>query len=323
MDSDKKRYIGIDIGGTTISFIDMFSPDDLLAEVRLSAPSTIDDVMECLTATVAKLVSSGKSPVAGVAPLAGVVPLAGVAPPPVGVGLAVAGQVDHQSGNIIFSPNLPFKEEYPLGSELEKRTDLPVKVENDANAAAIGEKVFGAAKEMDDFISITLGTGLGSGIFSGGKLLRGVSGSGGEAGHIVIDPNGSKCNCGGRGCLETFCTGLALTRIAARRMGAPKSGKEICDAAEGGDETAIAILREAGERLGDGLVSLVNIFNPEAIFFSGSLASAPEIYFEPAFKKAREKSFGTLGKNLRLETSRFAGNIGVIGAAALSADGSW
>jgi len=305
MDSDKKRYIGIDLGGTTISFVDMFSPDDLLAEERLTTPSTIDGVMECLVAAVGRLVSSNKSP------------------EPVGVGLAVAGQVDHESGNIIFSPNLPFKEEYRLGAELQKRTGLPVRIENDANAAAIGEKVFGAATDMDDFISITLGTGLGSGIFTGGRLLRGAGGTGGEAGHIVIDPDGPMCNCGNRGCLETFCTGLALERMAEQRMGAPKSGKEICDAAVSGDEQAAAILREAGSRLGDGLVSLVNLFNPEAIFFSGSLASAPEIYFEPAFGKTRKKSFGTFSKNLRLETSRFADNIGVIGAAALSAERGW
>jgi len=302
MDSDKKRYIGIDLGGTTISFIDMFSPGEVLAGERLSTPSTIDGVMECLAATTGRLVSSNKYPT------------------PAGIGLAVAGQVDYKKGSIIFSPNLPFKKEYPLGGELAKRTGLPVWVENDANAAAIGEKVFGAAKEMDDFISITLGTGLGSGIFTGGKLLRGAGGTGGEAGHIVIDPDGPVCNCGNRGCLETFCTGLALNRMAVELMGASKSGKEICAAAAGGDETSIKILREAGSRLGDGLVSLVNLFNPQALFFSGSLSNAPEIYFEPAFKKAREKSFGTFGKNLRLEISRFADNIGVIGAAALCAE---
>ncbi len=305
MGSDKKRCIGIDLGGTTISFIDMFSPNDVLAEERLTTPTTIDDVMECLAATVGGLVSSNKNPM------------------PVGVGLAVAGQVDHESGNIIFSPHLPFKEEYRLGAELQKRIGIPVHLENDANGAAIGEKVFGAAREMDDFISITLGTGLGSGIFTGGGLLRGAGGTGGEAGHMVIDPDGPACNCGNRGCLETFCAGLAITRMARERFGEPKSGKEVCDAAAAGDETAVKILREAGSRLGDGLVSLVNIFNPEAIFFSGSLSNAPEIYFEPAFKKAREKSFGTFGKNLRLETSRFAGNIGVIGAAALCAERSW
>ena len=261
MDSDKKRYIGIDLGGTTISFIDMFSSGDLLAEERLTTPSTREEVVECLAAVVNGLVSSNKNPV------------------PVGVGLAVAGQVDHESGNIIFSPNLPFKEEYRLGAELQKRIGIPVYLENDANAAAIGEKVFGAAREMDDFISITLGTGLGSGIFTGGRLLRGAGGTGGEAGHMVIDPDGPVCNCGNRGCLETFCTGLAITRMARERFGEPKSGKEVCDAAEGGDETAVKILREAGSRLGDGLVSLVNIFNPEAIFFSGSLSHAPEIYF--------------------------------------------
>ena len=302
MNSNKKRTIGIDLGGTTVSFIDMFSPGDVLGEKRIDTPSTIDEVVEALAETVTSMVSSAKSGV------------------PAGVGLAVAGQVDHKSGNIIFSPNLPFKEEYPLGAELEKRTGLPVRLENDANAAALGEKVFGAAKEMDDFISITLGTGLGSGIFTGGKLLRGAGGTGGEAGHIVIDPTGPKCNCGNRGCLEQFCSGVAISRMAKERFGKSKSGKEICDAASGGDETAIEILREAGGRLGDGLVSLVNLFNPQAIFFSGSLALAPEVYLETAFKKAREKSFGTFGKNLRLECSQFKETIGVIGAAALCAE---
>lgn len=300
----KTRTIGIDLGGTTISFVDMFSPDELLAEERLNTPSTLEEIVETLAATINQLVLSNKDR------------------PVVAVGLAIAGQVNHESGNIIFSPNLPFKEEYPLASELQKRSGLPVKIENDANAAAIGEKVFGAAKQMDDFISITLGTGLGSGIYTGGELLRGAGGTGGEAGHMVIDPGGEICNCGNKGCLETFCSGMALERMAQQRMGAVKSGKEICAAALAGDETATAILSEAGSRLGDGLVSLVNIFNPQAIFFSGSLSNAPEIYFEPAFKKAREKSFGTFGKNLRLEVSRFADNIGVIGAAALSADSS-
>ena len=302
MNSNKKRTIGIDLGGTTASFIDMFSPADVIAEKRIDTPSTIGEVVEALSETVKSMVSSAKSGV------------------PVGVGLAIAGQVNHLKNSIIFSPNLPFKEEYPLGAELEKRVGLPVRLENDANAAAIGEKVFGAAKEMDDFISITLGTGLGSGIFTGGKLLRGAESTGGEAGHIVLDPAGPVCNCGNRGCLEAFCSGVALSRMAKERFGKSKSGKEICDAAVGGDEEAVKILREAGSRLGDGLVSLVNIFNPEAIFFSGSLASAPEVYLETAFKKAREKSFGTFGKNLRLEISLFKDTIGVIGAAALCAE---
>lgn len=296
----KMRTIGIDLGGTTASFIDMFSPDDVLAEIQINTPSSIDGVLGGLAKTVAGLISSNKDP------------------RPAGLGVAIAGQVDHMKKSIIFSPHLPFKEEFPLGGELKKRIGIPVYLENDANAAAIGEKVFGAAAEMDDFISITLGTGLGSGIFTGGSLLRG-----GEAGHITIDPDGPPCNCGNRGCLETFCTGKALRRMAEERLGVPKSGRELCAAAVDGDEGAIKILREAGERLGDGLVSLVNIFNPEAIFFSGSLANAPEVYFEPAFRKAREKSFGTFGQNLRLEISRFKDNIGVIGAAALCAERCW
>ncbi len=300
MPSNNKRSIGIDLGGTTVSFIDMFSPDEILAEKKIKTPGSVDELVEALLDTLGAMVSEKREPA------------------PVGIGIAVAGQVNPPRKSVIFTPNLPFKEEYPLGAEIEKKLGIPVTLENDANAAAIGERVFGAGKGMDDFISMTLGTGIGSGIFAGGKLLTGYMGAGGEAGHIPIDPRGPQCNCGSSGCLETFCSGTALTRMDKERTGKARSGKEICEAAADGEETAIEILRYAGEKLGDGLVSLVNLFNPQGIFFCGSLANAPDVYFEPAFRKVREKSFGTSGKELLLEISPLKEKIGVIGAAALS-----
>ncbi|GMT42386.1 MAG: glucokinase [bacterium] len=301
MASTQKRTMGMDLGGTTASFIDMVSPDEVFNAKTIKTPKNLDEFVKSLVDVLRGMLSAKKNPA------------------PAGIGIAIAGQVNPQRKSVIFSPHLPIKKEYPLGAEIEKQIGLPVFMENDANGAAVGEKIYGAAQGMDDFISITLGTGLGSGIFANGKLVTGYMGAGGEAGHMVIDPNGPKCNCGNNGCLETFCSGHALTRMALERMGEEKTGKEICEAAVAGDETAIAILREAGERLGDGLVSLVNLFNPEGIFFCGSLANAPDIYFEPAFRKVREKSFGTSGKKLPLAVSPLKDNIGVIGAAALSA----
>lgn len=300
MPLNNKRSIGIDLGGTTVSFIDMLSPDEILAEKKIKTPDSVDELVSALVDTLGAMVSANKDTA------------------PVGIGIAVAGQVSPPRKSVIFTPNLPFKKEYPLGAEIEKKLGIPVTLENDANTAAIGESVFGAAKGLRDFISITLGTGIGSGIFVGGKLLTGYMGAAGEVGHIPIDPRGPQCNCGNAGCLETFCSGTALTRMDKERTGKARSGKEICEAANAGDETAIAILREAGERLGDGLVSLVNLFNPQGIFFCGSLANAPDVYFEPAFKKVREKSFGTSGKELLLEISPLKDKIGVIGAAALA-----
>ncbi|MEE8484892.1 MAG: ROK family protein [Nitrospinota bacterium] len=300
MTSDKlPRTIGIDLGGTKISFIDMFSPEKILGEKKIKTPQTRNELIGALIDTTRNILSSKKDP------------------PPMGIGIAAAGQINHKAKSIVFSPHLPFKSEFALGAELEKALNVPVTMENDANAAAIGEKVFGQAKEMDDFIVLTLGTGIGSGIFTGGKLLRGYLGAGGEAGHIVIDPDGPQCNCGNRGCLEAFAGGVGIARMAEEIFGRQVDAEEVSSLARGGDEKAKEILKGAGQRLGDGLVSLVNVFNPQAIFFIGSLTNAPDDYFLPALKKVKESSFGTSGENVVIKNSIFKDSMGVIGAAAL------
>lgn len=293
------RSIGIDLGGTGISFIDMYGPDNVIQRARIDTPHDRDEIIAALKGTLRRFLGNAGHPA------------------PVGIGVAVAGQVGRLGKSVVFSPNLPFKTEYPLGEELEKEFDIPVLVENDANAAAIGERVFGMAKGMDDFIVITLGTGIGSGIFANGKLLRGHTGSGGEAGHMVIVPEGPPCGCGNRGCLEALASGTAIARLFKERTGIGKSAKEICALADGGDEAARATLRAAGEYLGHGLVNLVNLFGPQAIFFTGSLSNAPDVYFAPAFRRVREGAFGTAGRDVVLAVSPLAAEVGVIGAAAL------
>ncbi len=296
---NKGRSIGVDLGGTGISFIDMYGPERVVETRRIDTPRSRETIMAALKETLGEFARRAGHPA------------------PSGVGIAVAGQVGHHGKSIVFSPNLPFKSEYPVGEELEKELGLPVSIENDANAAAIGEKVFGMAKGMDDFIVITLGTGIGSGIFCGGKLLHGHAGSAGEAGHMVIIPEGPLCGCGNRGCLEALASGIAVARTYAERAGGEKSAKEICALARQGDQTASAVLHAAGEYLGYGLVNLVNLFGPQAIFFTGSLSNAPDAYFAPAIRRVREASFGTAGRGVLLKVSPLASRIGVFGAAAL------
>ena len=293
----EKRRIGIDLGGTTISFIDLYSTEQINARKSVLTPETNEEIVDAIVYTVKDLLSKGEEPE--------------------GIGLAVAGQIDITGKSIIFSPNLPFKEEFPLASKIEKALGLKVVLENDANAAAIGEKVFGSAKDMDDFIVLTLGTGIGSGIYTGGKLLRGHRNAGGEAGHIVLNPEGPVCGCGNLGCLEAYASGSAIARMAKEFTGKKMNAKMVCEEATMGNEDAAALLEYAGERLGDGLVTLTNIFNPEAIFFTGSLAGAPANYFEPAFTKAWESSFGTMGESLLLEVSKLKDDSGLLGAAGL------
>jgi len=299
MNSSKlHRTIGIDLGGTKISFLDMYTPENIITELTVKTPTTLDDLVSTLTKTIKDLIHVEPNL-------------------PVGIGIAVAGQINQANKSIIFSPNLPIKTEFPLGTKLEDALNLPVSIENDANAAAIGEKVFGAAKDIDDFIMLTLGTGVGAGIFVGGRLLTGSMGAGGEAGHILIDPNGPKCGCGANGCLEAFASGTAIARMAKDSFVKKISARDLSLIASDGDLKAMEIFEKAGERLGDGLVTLINLFNPAAIFFCGSLTNAPNNYFIPAFQKVRNSSFGTMGAEVILETSKFSDNIGVIGAASL------
>ena len=290
--------VGIDLGGTKISFQTRSSTGKVFAQAKINTPDSLDHLMEALLSTTKKIVSSGDFE-------------------PTGIGIAAAGQIDHENKSILFSPNMPISEPLAIGSILETELKIPVTIENDANTAAIGEKVFGEAKAMDDFITLTLGTGIGSGIFVNGKLLTGFMGGGGEAGHIKIDSGGPQCGCGAHGCLEAFASGSAIRSMAKKVYGEIKTGAELGVLARDGDERAKKIFHEAGERLGDGLVSIINIFSPEAIFFCGSLAHAPDDYFSPAIKKARENSFGSLGEKVTIKVSELGDDIGVIGACSL------
>lgn len=298
MNTANQRAIGVDLGGTTISFIDMESPERVFARKSIATPRTRDEIVSALKREIGVFLQSG-------------------GPPPAGIGIAVAGQIGRAGKSVVFSPNLPFKSEYPLGTELKSFFKFPVVVENDANAAAIGEKVFGRARGMEDFAVLTLGTGIGGGIFANGKLLRGRDGGAGEAGHMLVAPSGPLCGCGNRGCLEAVASGTAIAAAYRQKTGWDKTARAVCEAATGGDADAREVLGVAGGFLGAGLVNLINLFNPEAVFFTGSLSNAPEAYFGPALETARKHSFGTLGKNLPMEVSKLAGEIGVLGAAAL------
>jgi len=292
-----RKYFGIDLGGTTISFIYLSSPKDVIAEKTIETPSDGDGIVDAMVKTIDEMIQGGERPA--------------------GIGIAMAGEINEKKNSVIFSPNLPFKEEFAIGEKIEKRLGLSVKLENDANAAAVGEKVFGSAKEMDDFIVLTLGTGIGSGIYTGGKLLKGCTSSGGEAGHMVIDVKGNLCGCGRRGCLESFASGTAIAKWVERESGVLMSAKNISDSAKDGDETSINAFKEAGDMLGSGLASLINIFNPEAIFFTGSLVDAPSIYLDTAIKKAKREAFGSMGGSVRLEVSSISKNAGLLGSAGL------
>jgi len=248
----------------------------------------------------------------------------------VGYGIG-APNGNYYHGSIENAPNLRWKGIINFTQQVTEKTGLPAFLTNDANAAAIGEKIFGNAKDMNDFIVITLGTGLGSGIFCGGKLLYGSTGFAGEIGHIVVDFDGRKCGCGRKGCLETYASATGIVRTVLEKLqdGNIKSGlrnygkdkidsKIIYDEAVKGDALALEAFEFTGEILGKALANAAAFSSPEAIFLFGGLANAGELIFEPAKRHMETNMLNNFKGTVKLLPSGLKeNNAAVLGAAAL------
>ena len=247
-----------------------------------------------------------------------------------GVGVG-APNGNYYTGNIEFAPNLIWKGVIPFAESFSKKFDLPVALTNDANAAAIGEMVFGAAQNMKNFLMITLGTGLGSGLVVNGNLVYGHDGFAGELGHVTVVNNGRMCGCGKRGCLETYVSATGIKRTVfelmatetaespMRRISFDKlEARDITDAAEHGDPLAIRAFEMTGEILGNALANTVAHISPQAIFLFGGLAKAGKWIFKPT-KEAMERNLLEIFRgNIKILPSALIDkNIAVLGAAAL------
>ena len=237
----------------------------------------------------------------------------------VGLGIG-APNANYYTGNIEKAPNLPWKQDkVPLAKMFREELNIPVTITNDANAAALGEKMYGVAKDMDNFIMITLGTGVGSGIVINGQLVYGHDGFAGELGHVIIERNGRLCGCGRRGCLETYCSATGIVRTAKERNTPFLTSKDIYDAAVKGDETAIDIFKETGTRLGRALADMVVFSSPEAFVLFGGLAKAGDFIVKYT-KEAMEEAIMPIFKGkvkILLSTMKDA-DAAVLGASALA-----
>ncbi|HCT29652.1 MAG TPA: glucokinase [Bacteroidales bacterium] len=234
-------------------------------------------------------------------------------------------------GAIVNAPNLEWKGVLPICKELTKQTNLPAVVTNDANAAALGEMLFGGAKGMKDFIVVTLGTGLGSGIVSNGKLVIGHDGFAGELGHTITEINGRMCGCGNRGCLETYVSATGIKRTVFMLLAQSNkpsklreisfenlTSKHVTEAANNGDSIALDAFEYTGRLLGIKLAEVITLFSPEAIFLFGGVAKAGNFLFDPAKKYMEEYMFPVFRDKVKLLPSGLEGkNAAVLGAAAL------
>lgn len=307
---------GIDIGGTNTVFGFVAEDGEILAKSRIptGCHETFDDYMAVLCEAMDDLLRTACPDCKLTA---------------VGVGAPCANA---ETGMIEGATNLPWKHHLPLRERLSRHFGLPVAADNDANAATVGEMVYGAAKGLDDFIIITLGTGIGSGIVSGGCLVGGHRGMAGELGHVIVRRDGRPCACGRNGCLETYCSSTGVVRTAReflsardedsllRRIQADAlTSKDVYDAAVAGDRLAQETFDCTGRILGEACADFVASTAPEAIIFFGGLTKAGDLLMKP-LKEAFDRNllFVYAGHvDLRL-SSLPESDAAVLGAAALA-----
>ncbi len=315
-----KATVGLDIGGTKIAG-GVVDPTDgrIIAEGRRETPAQQpDEIAHAAAELVAELDAATDATI-------------------VGVGVACAGFVDATGSNVLFAPNLAWREE-PLKQRMESLVDYPVVIENDANAAAWGEFRHGAAREADDMVLITIGTGVGGGIVVDSRMLRGAYGIAGEIGHLRVVPDGLRCGCGNRGCWEQYASGSALLREARELVtsGSPLAGalSDLCEgdpaklkgqhvtqAAQTGDPAAVELLTDLGTWIGEGAASVSAILDPELIVIGGGVAESGDLLLEPVRAGYARQLTGRGHRPMAKIVAAHLGNdAGMIGAAALAAE---
>jgi glucokinase len=247
------------------------------------------------------------------------------------LGVAAPGPIDFEQGLIVQAPNMPGWSNVPLARRLRDIFGCPAVLENDANAAALGEYVYGAGRGVRHMVYLTVSTGVGGGLVLDGRLYRGATGSAGELGHVLVDEDGPVCGCGARGCLETFASGTA---IGARGQEAVESGasptitrlaggedvtaEHVAAAAAEGDPMAQAIIASAAHHLGLGLADFVNIFNPDLIVIGGGTANIGPMLLDPAVGLMRARAFKGPVEHVRVVPAALGGRSVVAGALALA-----
>jgi glucokinase len=311
----KEIVLGIDIGGTNTKFGWIGRDGKILGadsiDTRLFA--RFEDLVEELFTRSMSMIKPAD-------------PLNHIA---VGIG---APNGNYYNGTIEFAPNLAWKGVIQVTYLVQKKFGIPAFLTNDANAAAVGEMIYGGAKEMKDFVVITLGTGLGSGFVVNGNVMYGHDGFAGEVGHIIVDPNGRSCGCGRKGCLETYASagGICLTveelishttfesslrAIAAKDL----TALDVSVAANHGDALALEAFDQTAKILGSALANVVAITSPRAIFLFGGLAQAGDILFIPVKKYLEENLLVIYRNKVEILPSELPGsNAALLGAAALA-----
>lgn len=287
--------IGIDVGGTKCLGVVLDESQLVLASLRKETPR-IDELVDVLCDMVSTLRQSTTDS------------------SDFSLGVGVPGLVT-PDGMFRASPHIVGVNDFPIAQLLSERMQQKVRVDNDATAAAFGEWQIGAARAVRDVLVVTLGTGIGGGIISGGELQRGAHGHAGEFGHMIVDATGPECACGQRGCWEMYASGSAL-----RRMAQGQSGEDVMDSAAAGNTDALAIVEEFSQWVGRGLAGLVNALDPQMIVIGGGLVRTSDVFLEKVEHHLARHMYGARSRALpAVVPAQLGEQAGAIGSALLGA----
>ena len=308
--SSERLVFAADLGGTHLRVALVDEAGTILQQLKQPTPTceSPDAILNAL-ASAAEKWHAGELPV-------------------VAASIMVPGAVDSAKAFVLQAPNVPSLANFGLKAALEQRLGWPVFLENDANAAAIGEMWLGAAHGCRDVISVTLGTGVGGGVILNGKLWRGAHGSAGEIGHTTVDPfSGLKCKCGNTGCLELFASATAIVRMTREELSShPQSSlsvegltaERVYEAGRNGDELALSVFKRFGMYLGVGLANLINLIDPEIIVLTGGVVNGWDLFALEMHRQVEERAFHATRQLVKIARAECGDNAGLLGAARLA-----
>jgi glucokinase len=307
--------LAADVGGTNLRIAAVTGDGSIVCQITEPTPQTgaADDVIDAISRVAESCVAESR-----------------IDRRPVAFGLALAALVSVCEGRALSSPNLPELNGLFLANTLSERLDLPVVLENDATAAAIGEHWLGSSKGVENSVFVTLGTGVGGGLILDGRVYRGVDGTAGEIGHICVEPDGVNCGCGSHGCVEQYASATAMVRIAGELLQQDRSSslnqharftsKDVYDAAVAGDAVSLGTFRIMGRYLGIALAGLVDVLNPELIVIGGGAAAGWDFFIEHVRSEIQARAFRDPATRVQIVRASLGEAAGILGAARVALD---
>ena len=311
----KDLFVGVDVGGTKVAAGVVNAKGEISAQVRVGmvADSSPKRGLDSVLSAIAHVLPHDTKAIAG-------------------IGICAPGPLDPKTGVILNPPNVPCWRDFPLAAAVQKKYSVPVKVDNDANAAALAEARWGAARGYKNVFYTGIGTGIGTGIVFGGKIYHGRTGSAGEGGHVSVDYRGPVCGCGKPGCVEVYASGTAITRRAQKEVAAGKqsamlamahgeveaiNGIIVGKAVEIGDPVAKKIMDETVEIVSVWLSNIVDMLDPEVIVIGGGAAALYGPYLGKLGQRMPELAVNPRAKEIPIVSARYGADSGIAGGAAL------